>query len=254
MVTGQKVQALAEQKAEAIAKLLGKGRKLEDAARDEGLVVQKTGPFTRGEPPPPLTSPALAAKVFEMKTGDVEKEGFALPRGAAFVALAEVQPAHLPELKEVQDKIRADVTEARAMEKAQAAAAEVKARAAAGGLEKAASAAGLLRKETPALTGRDQPLGDLGTSALLEAAAFSLPEKTLSDPVRVPAGYAVVRVLERKAFDPEEYAKQKAQVASTLREQKRNELFQAYMGQARDRYTVDRVAEAFKRVVLNQAR
>ena len=57
VVTGQKVQALAEQKAEAIAKLLGKGRKLEDAARDEGLVVQKTGPFTRGEPPPPLTSP-----------------------------------------------------------------------------------------------------------------------------------------------------------------------------------------------------
>ncbi len=254
MVTGEKVQDLAEQKAGALAKSLGKGRKLEDAAKDEGLVVQKTGPFSRGEPPPPLTSPSLAAKAFEMKVGDIEKEGFALARGAAFIALAEVQPAHLPELKEVQDKIRTDLIEARAMEKARAAAADVRAKAATTSLDKAASAAGLLRKETPALTGRDQPLGDLGSSALLEEAAFSLPEKTLSEPLRVPAGYAVVRILEKKMFDPEEFSKQKGQIASSLRQQKKSELFQAYMSQARERYTVDRQAEAFKRVVLSDGR
>jgi peptidyl-prolyl cis-trans isomerase D len=249
MVTMEKVEALAAQKAEALSAHLGKGKKLEDAAKEEGLTVQKSAPFARGAPPPPLTSPTLATRAFEMKVGDVEKEGFSLPRGAAFISLAEVQPDRLPELKDVQDKVRTDLVEERAFEKAKAAADDVKARAASATLEKAAAAAGLVRKETPALTGRDQPLGDLGTSAALEAVAFSISEKTLSDPVRVPAGYAVIRVLEKKAFDPAEFARQKGSIASSLRQQKKNELFQAYMSQARERVTIDRLPEAYKRVV-----
>jgi peptidyl-prolyl cis-trans isomerase D len=249
MVTMEKVEALAAQKAEALAGHLGKGKKLEDAAKEEGLTVQKTAPFARGAPPPPLTSPTLATRAFEMKVGDVEKEGFSLPRGAAFISLAEVQPDRLPELKDVQDKVKSDLVEQRAFEKAKAAAEDVKARAASATLEKAASSAGLVRKETPALTGRDQPLGDLGTSAALETVAFAIPEKTLSDPVRVPAGYAIIRVLEKKAFDPAEFARQKGSIASSLRQQKKNELFQAYMSQARERVAIDRLPEAYKRVV-----
>ncbi len=216
--------------------------------------MQKSGAFTRGDPPPSLNSPTLVARTFEMKVGDVEKERFSLPRGAAFIALAEIQPSRLPELKDVQDKIRAELVQARAMEKAKSVAAEVRARAATMSLDKAAAALGLLRKETPALTGREQPLGDLGTSAALDDVAFSLPEKTLSDPVPVPAGYAVLRILEKKAFDPAEFAKQKAPIAASLRQQKKSELFQAYMSMARERFTIDRQAEAFKRVVMSQGR
>ncbi len=248
-VTMEKVEALAGQKAETLAGLLGKGKKLEDAAKEEGLTVQKSPAFARGTPPTPLTSPTLATRAFEMKVGDVEKEGFSLPRGAAFISLAEVQPEHLPELKDVQDKVRADLVEERAFEKAKAAAEEVKTKATSATLDKAAAAVGLVRKETQGLTGRDQPLGDLGTSAALEAVAFSISEKTLSDPVRVPAGYAIIRVLEKKAFDPAEFAKQKGSIASSLRQQKKSELFQAYMSQARERVTIDRLPEAYKRVV-----
>jgi peptidyl-prolyl cis-trans isomerase D len=250
MVTGEKVEALAGQKAESLSRLLARGRKLEEAAKEEGLTVQKSAAFTRGEPPPPLTSPTLATRAFEMKVGDVEKEGFPLPRGAAFIALAEIQAAHLPELKEVQERVKADLLDEAAMEKARAAGTDVKTRAATVGLEKAATAAGLLRKETPSLVGRDQPLGDLGSSAALDEVAYSLPEKTLSDPVRVPAGYAVLRILEKKAFDPAELQKQRAQIASSLRDQQKNELFQAYMGQARDRYPVEGRGEAYKRIMI----
>jgi parvulin-like peptidyl-prolyl isomerase len=145
--------------------------------------------------------------------------------------------------------VRADLVEERAFEKAKAAAEEVKTKATSATLDKAAAAVGLVRKETQGLTGRDQPLGDLGTSAALEAVAFSISEKTLSDPVRVPAGYAIIRVLEKKAFDPAEFAKQKGSIASSLRQQKKSELFQAYMSQARERVTIDRLPEAYKRVV-----
>jgi len=248
LVVAQKVEAMAEQKAGALAAALARGKKLEEAAREQGLTVQKSAPFARGETKPPLTSPALSARAFEMKVGEVEKEGFPLPQGAAFVALAEVQPSRLPELKEAHDQISNDLAEQKSFARAKALAEEVKAKAVKLGLDKAAAASGLVRKETPALTGRGTPLGDLGTGATLEDAAFSTPEKSLSDPVRTAGGYAILRVLERKAFDPAAFSTQKAQIAAGLRQQQKNELFQAYLNQARDRYPVDRRADVLKRV------
>jgi peptidyl-prolyl cis-trans isomerase D len=249
IVTDRKVRELGEQKAQALAEALGKGRSLEDAAKEQGLAVQRSAPIARGETPPVLSSPTLVARIFEMKAGGTEKEGFALPQGAAFVSLAEIQPSRAPGLADVQDKVRADLVDERAFEKARAAAEEVKAKAETLGLEKAAAALSLVRKETPALTGRGQALGDLGTGGALEAAAFSLPEKTLSDPVRTASGWAVLRVLEKKPFDAAELARQKAQVAASLRQQKQAELFRAFVVSARDRYEVTRNAQAYRRAL-----
>jgi peptidyl-prolyl cis-trans isomerase D len=249
IVTGQHVQALASQQADSIAGTLGRGKSLEEAARGQGLAVQKSPPLARGEAKEPLNSPSLLARVFEMKPGEIEKEGFALPRGAAFIALTEVQPSHLPELKEAEAKIKADLVEERALEKARLLAEEVKAKAAGSGLEKAAAALGLVRKETPALTSRGQAFGDLGSGAALDEVAFTLKEKALSDPVRVAAGYAVLRVLEKKSFDPAAFSGQRASFEESLRQERRTQLFQDYLSQARQRFPVERRAEPFKRVV-----
>jgi parvulin-like peptidyl-prolyl isomerase len=101
----------------------------------------------------------------------------------------------------------------------------------------------------PSLAGRGQPLGDLGTGAALEEMAFSLPEKATSAPVRTASGWAVLRVLEKKPFDPAELAKQKAQIAASLRQQKQGGLFQAFVVAARDRYEVARNAQAYRRAL-----
>ncbi len=106
-----------------------------------------------------------------------------------------------------------------------------------------------MRKETPALVGRGQPLGDLGAGLELERTAFTLPERTLSDPVRTPAGYAVLRVLEKKAFDPAAFEGQKAQLASELKQQKQGQLFRAYLSKARERYSIERRPDALQRVL-----
>jgi peptidyl-prolyl cis-trans isomerase D len=248
-VTESKVRELGEQKAQGMAEALGKGKSLEEAAKAQDLAVQKSAPIARGDTPPVLSSPVLVARVFGMKPGQAEKEGFSLPQGAAFVSLAEIQPARAPELKDVQDKVRADLVEEAALEQARAAAEAVRAKAETLGLEKAAAAASLVRKETPALTGRGQALGDLGTGGALEEAAFSLPEKTISDPVRTTSGWAVLRVLEKKPFDAAELAKQKAQIAASLRQQKQAELFRAFVVEARDRYEVARHPQAWRRAL-----
>jgi peptidyl-prolyl cis-trans isomerase D len=248
-VTDRKTRELGEQKAEALAAALARGETLEQAAKAQGLVVQKSAPFARGETPPVLQSASLVARVFQMKAGETEKEGFSLPQGAAFIALAEIQPARSPELEEVAERVLEDLAQEAALERARATAAEVRAKAEKLGLEKAAAAASLVRKETPALTGRNQPLGDLGSGMALEHAAFALPEKTLSEPVRTPTGWAVLRVLEKKPFDAAELERQKAQVRASLRQQRQSELFRAFLTAARDRYPIDRNAAAYRRAL-----
>jgi parvulin-like peptidyl-prolyl isomerase len=179
----------------------------------------------------------------------VEAQPFAVGAGRVFIGLPETQPSKLPELAEVQDKVKAALVRERALERARAAAAELRTRAAREGLDKAASALGAVRKETPGLVGRGQPLGDLGTSRELEEAAYALPVQALSEPVRTPAGYAVLRVLEKKAFDPAAFEAQKAQIAADLKRQKQQQLFQAYMTRARERYSVERHPEALQRLL-----
>jgi peptidyl-prolyl cis-trans isomerase D len=245
---GQKVQTLTEQKTAAVADALARGKSLEDAARAQELTVQRSAPLARGEPVPPLDNPALLARVFNLKRGDTAPEPFGLGRGSAFVSLLDIQASRVPELKDVQDKVKQDLTTEKAMEAARAKAQELHALAARDGLEKAAAALKLTRKDT-ALVGRGQALGELGTGAALEEAAYSLEAKALSEPVKVAGGWAVVKVLEKKAFDPAAFAAQKESIETTLRDQKRNQLYRAYLSQVRERFPVTRRPSVIARVV-----
>jgi hypothetical protein len=248
VVTAEKTQKLlAEQVGRAQAAL--RGGSLEDAAKAIGAAVVSSPPFPVATPPEPLSSPALAARAFALKSGETERDGLAVGRGYAFFRVAEVKAARAAELPEVQDKIKAELEEEKALALARAQAVAVVARADAQGLEKAAAAFKLVRKETPTLVGRGQAVGELGDSAAVEEAVFGLPVKALSGPVRTARGYAVLRVLERKGFDPTAFAGQKASVESSLLEQKRSQLFQAFLSGARDRYVVERNPGAARRVL-----
>jgi peptidyl-prolyl cis-trans isomerase D len=250
MLLLQRARALADAQAQALEAALRQGRALEDAARAQGLVVQTSQPLARGETKPPLASPQLVSRVFELKKGEVEKQVFPLPSGGyAAIALAEIQPPRLPELKEVEGQLRQELLQEKALERARLLAAELRTRAEKQGLEKASASLKLMRKETPSLVGRGQPLGDLGSGASLEEAAYSLPEKALSDPIRVGSGYAVLRVTEKKPFDPQAFERERASLAASLLEAKRNQFFQAYLADIRQRAQVERRPEVFKRLV-----
>ncbi len=252
VVLERKLGELGDEKAQAVSEALTRGSSLEEAAKAHGLSVRKSSAFARAETPSELASPMLVGRAFALKQGEVEKEAYPLPQGAAFFALAEILPAHEPKLDEVRDKVRADIVEETAFEQARSLAASVRAKADSVGLDKAAAAAGLVRKETPQLTGRGQPLGELGTGHALDEAAFSLPEKALSEPVRTASGWAVLRVLEKKTAEPATLAGEREQVAASLREQKRSELFRAFLLEARERHQVTRNPKAYQRAVGEQ--
>jgi peptidyl-prolyl cis-trans isomerase D len=214
-----------------------------------GLKVERSAPIARGELAAPLASQRLVARAFELKKGESEKEPFGLAQGLAFIGLAEIQPPRLPELKDARERVKADVENEKARERARSRAAELRARADKAGLDKAAQALGLVRKETPNPVSRGQAMGDLGAAAGLDEAVFALPEGALSDPIPVPAGYAVVRVLEHKPFDSAAFARQKDAIVAALRQERQRQLFDAFLGEARRRVSVERRVEVFRRVV-----
>jgi peptidyl-prolyl cis-trans isomerase D len=246
---GQRLRALLEEQLQGISEALRHGKSIEDVARERGFTVDRSGPLARGADTPPLSSPALVARAFELKRGETEPEPFSLPTGYAFISLQEVQAPRPADFKEVQDRVRSDLQQEKAFETARVKAVEVKARAASAGLEKAAAGLELVRKETPGLVSRGQAMGDLGSSVALDEAAYALPDKALSDPIRVPGGWAVVRILEKKAFDPAAFEKDKVALIGSLRQQRREELFRSFMQEARKRVTVQRNVEAFRRAM-----
>jgi peptidyl-prolyl cis-trans isomerase D len=245
--TAERAQALAREKADAVAAALRAGRSLEEAGREQGLTAQKSGPLARADVRPPLSSPTLMAKAFEMKKGETAPDAFPLGTGYAFVAVDDVQPPRIPDLKEIAEKVRADVVVEKGYARARGAADALRVRAEREGLEKAASASSLVRKQTDGLVARSQPLGDLGTSPSLEA-AWTLPVGALSEPLKTTAGWGVLRVLEKKEFDRAAFEKEKAALMASLAEQRKGQLFQAYMQQARKRFPVQRRPDVLQRV------
>jgi peptidyl-prolyl cis-trans isomerase D len=244
----QRTEELFEKKAENAAEILRRGKTLENAAQALALTVAVSQPLSRGEALPPLGSPALVARAFELKPSQAHPEPFRLPPGAAFIALKEIQPSRLPELSEVQQKVRAELVERQALQQARTLAEQLRMQAEKAGFEKAATALGLVRKETPSPVGRGLPLSELGFNAALEEAAFNSSEKTLSPPIRVANGLAVLRVLEHKPFDPAAFASEKPTLKTTLLASKRREFYEAYLAGLWERYPVVRT-EGYKRIL-----
>jgi peptidyl-prolyl cis-trans isomerase D len=240
-LSSERTQALVQSQVQSLSAALARGRSLEIAAKELGLTVQKSAPLARGAAEPPLASPQLSARAFELKVGETAQEPFRVGLGdQAFIALAEVQAPRVPALSEVTAQVKADIARERAAEAARVRATELRALAVKDGLEKAAVARGLVRKETPQLVGRGDALGELGSTLALEQAVYDAPAGTLSEPLAIEGGYALVRVIERKAFDAAAFAKEKDTVSGTLREARKQQLFRSYMTQARQRFPVER--------------
>jgi peptidyl-prolyl cis-trans isomerase D len=244
----QKARASADAAAQRIASSLSKGRTLDEVAKTEKTTVLKSVPFAQGDAPEPVSSPGLVSRAFELKKGETASDPFQVNRGYAFIQLAEIQPPHLPEWSEVKDKVKADLVMAGAFDKAREKAEELRKLADKEGLDKAATALGLVRKESPGMVARSQAIGDLPSGAALDAAVFSLKPKSLSDPVRVADGYAVLEVLETKPFDPAAYASVKASFTAGLENEKKGKVFQSYMMDVRKRETVEKVPDVYDRI------
>jgi peptidyl-prolyl cis-trans isomerase D len=248
VLSNQRAGQLADQQATRLSALLVDGKSLDDAARELGLTVATSRPLGRADVAPPPVTPQVLVRAFELKSGETAPDPLSTPAGTVFVAVKEIQASRVPDLKDVADKVRADLVKEKSLQQAEARAAEVRAAAEKDGLEKAAAGLSLKRQETPALVGRDEPLAEIGPAHLAEP-VFALDKGALSAPVRTPNGYLVARVVDKTTAEPGAFEKEKDTLVASLREERQARLFQSFMNESRQRHRVERFPDVYQRVV-----
>jgi peptidyl-prolyl cis-trans isomerase D len=233
-------------------KLTGQVTKPEDLdriAKENNLTVQESGLFARDEAITPLgPAPEASNKAFEMNTGEVAGP-IRTPRGFVFQSLLSKQDPYVPQLAEVQDRVKEEVIKQKARELSQQKAVEIGAKLkTAADFEQTSAAAGLEVKTTDLIV-RGTALPDLGIAPAIEDAAFALPAGAVSDPITVDQGTAVIKVLEKQETAPDQLALARDKFRDELLADRRSRFFMAYMAKAKQKMKISINQETLQRVV-----
>ena len=248
----QKAQDAVETSARALAATIKNASDIDRVAKGSGLTVTESGLFTREDPIPGLGgAPQVAAEAFRLKDGEVSRS-LSSPRGPVFIAVTGKKDPYLPALGDVKDKVHEDaITErATALSRERAKAVAVKLRAAKD-FAAAAKAEGLEAKDT-LLIAREAAIPDVGVSADIDRAAFSLPVTGVSDAITSNTGAVIVRVTERHDVTPEEFRDAKDAFRREMENERRGQFYSAYMTKAKEKMKIAINEDALKRVVGNQ--
>jgi peptidyl-prolyl cis-trans isomerase C len=103
--------------------------------------------------------------------------------------------------------------------------------------------------KTTDLIARGAPIADVGVSPAIEAAAFTLPQGAVSDPIVTENGAAIVKVVERKDVAADELAKQKDSLRTELLNDRKQRFFAAYMTKARQKMKIQINRETIAQIV-----
>jgi peptidyl-prolyl cis-trans isomerase D len=244
----EQAQAAAQKLADQVAGELKKPADFDTVARARGLQGGESGLFLQDEPVIAGigSSPQVAQTAFSIKEGEVS-ESLRTSQGYAFITVTGKQDPYIPKLDEVKTKVRDDVLKQKAIDAARQKAASINAALKSGDFEKAAKAAGLDVKTTELIT-RGAPIGET-VSPALEAAAFSLPQGGVSDPVVTDTGAAILKVVERKDIAADELAKQKDSLKNEILNERKNKFFAAYMTKARQKMKININRETIAQIV-----
>lgn len=158
------------------------------------------------------------------------------PAGVVILKVTEQVPAGVPPLADIRDEVANAVKRKKADAVAVELAKRLAAQAGSGDLVARAKKDGLQAGDTP-LFSRVQPTDRLPTEAVL--AAFRMRVGTISEPVRTPQGYYVVKTLERVAPDPSELVREREQTSLELRETKRNQTWEGWLLAAREKAKIE---------------
>jgi peptidyl-prolyl cis-trans isomerase D len=201
---------------------------LDTVAARNNLTVRDSGLFGRNEPLSGLgIEPAVAAEAFRLEQDQVSG-ALSTMQGFAFIAVAEIEPAHLPALDEVRDQVRDAVIQKKAVEAARARAATV---SQSSNFTAAARAAGVTVRSTELIT-RGSALPDIGVSDRVDLAVFALNAGQTSPPIATDTAVVVAHVREKQDIVPEGLEAQREGLRAQLANERRNEFFSAYMMKA----------------------
>lgn len=228
----QKAREQASERMEKLAKIAKKTRSLEQAAKREGLTSQETGLLKAGEPLPEIDSSGfLSQTLFELDEKELSSPIFTY-EGVGLVQLIRIEPQHQASFEEVQTQVLNDflndIKKKKIKEKLASLIHDQTIN-----WEKIAEENNLEYKRVETHK-RGQYLSLIDNTEVLDNLVFSLPLNQPSEPFETAEGYAVVRVLERKEVNREDFARVKDQEIENLLNEAREMFLYSYLQKARE--------------------
>jgi parvulin-like peptidyl-prolyl isomerase len=142
-------------------------------------------------------------------------------------------------MAEVRTKLEQDYKAFKAADVAKARAQEFAGQAKAGAdFDKVAKTYGVSVKTSEDFS-RNGNIAGLGPSAPIETFAFSANAGDVSQPVQIGQKYVVLRLESKTPINPQEFAKAVEGLRESLLNQRKEQLFQAYLDGIRDRMQKD---------------
>ena len=173
---------------------------------------------------------AFASSAFALEPGKASP-AVKTPRGMAILRVQEIKAPRLPELADVEAKVRAAVSRERMIDRAMAELARARAEIAAGKtLDQIAQSFGLEARASGEF-GVNGPVSGLGAVPEVTQAAMKLAQGELGGPVRTPSGAVLFEVTERRSFDPAAFAAEKEATRASLERSEVNRLLGSLLDQ-----------------------
>jgi peptidyl-prolyl cis-trans isomerase D len=224
----ERSERAAAAKAEEIKAPLQAAKDFPAEARKLGVEVRETT-MARGDGLEGIgRDPALEEAVFLLAPGGVSA-ALKTPSGYAIVKAQEVLPAGVPPLadirNEVTEAIKRERADALALDKAKALAAAARE----GDLAAVARKEGVNNSETGFFSRAEPPRDKTTLPGAVLVAALQTPTGQVADPVKTPAGFYVVKSLERQSADPRAFDLEREELAKQVLEQKRNQAWEAWI-------------------------
>jgi peptidyl-prolyl cis-trans isomerase D len=222
------LRALRDKAVELQRALLG-ARDFAAEARRQGLGVREVGPLGRTDPVEGIGRVGEATEaIFGLAAGGVSAP-VKVPEGYAVFRLVDQQPARSLPLAEA----RADVARAVGRQKAREAA-EAKARQLAEAWRNGEDPRGLAKRGGVAFGeagpfSRAEPLADRDLAQAIGSVALGLADGGIGGPAPGPRGLYVVKTVGRERPDPAEFEKARRDAETRLLQQKRGQVWQAWL-------------------------
>ena len=235
-IARQKAKKMAWDKAnQAYDEIIQMGS-LDEYARATGITLKKSGMFSRKNPPPVLGgNPEILSGLFSLSQGELSSL-LDVPTGVLIAEVTNKDAPHIPEFKEVKEKVTKDYVAAQAKElcrqKAEALLAKVK--------EKGPEAAcangtctveetGFFKRSAPSANGKLPPLVVKSTLSLYKG-------KIYSDKVEENGNsFFILAFKEAKEADMKGFPQEKSQIVDKLMKEKEQTIFKDWLKHAREK-------------------
>ncbi|MGB7295197.1 MAG: peptidyl-prolyl cis-trans isomerase [Candidatus Aminicenantales bacterium] len=233
IIEDQKARDMAAQRVGQLEKSARREKSLDVAAQKIGLKVRNTGLLKQGQALETIDpAGSIAQALFELKDREISSPVYTFT-GTGIVQLETIEDPRPATLDEVRQEIEKDLRGHRQKEITLQKILEARTTLDGQNWEEPASRLGLEYKLVSEHK-REQYLGVIGESPEIDRLSFSLPLNEISEPIEFSSGYALLRVLERKEIDREEFEKNKPTELTDYLEAKKNKFLQAYINKLRE--------------------